>query len=87
MANNIQDTREYKRIQAILDSITYSKTNPRLNHFYHKGFLMAVMARAAMDDTKILEYLEAAKRDLVRQGWRQDLGRESVTKIKTEPKD
>ena len=81
----IDETREYKRIQAILDSIHYSKTDPRLNHFYHKGFLMAVMARAAMDDTKVLEYLEAAKRDLERQGWRRDLGRESITK--TEPKD
>lgn len=82
---NIQDTYEYKRIQAILMSITYSKTNPRLNHFYHKGFLMAVMARAAMDDTKILEYLEAAKKDLERQGWQRDRGRDSITK--TEPKD
>ena len=77
----IQDTREYKRIETILASIHYSKSNPRLNHFYHKGFLMAVLARAAMDDTKVLEYLEAAKRDLERQGWRRDLGRESVTKI------
>jgi len=43
-----------------------------------------VLARAAQDDTKILAYLEAAKRDLERQGWRRDLGRESITK--TEPK-
>lgn len=78
----IEQTYEYKRIESILASIHYSKTNPRLNHFYHKGFLMAVMARAARDDTKILEYLEAAKRDLERQGWRRDLGRESITKPK-----
>ncbi len=76
----IEDTREFKRIQELLDSIHYSKSNPRLDHFYHKGFLMAVMARAAQDDTKILQYLEAAKRDLLRQGWRRDLGRDSVTK-------
>jgi len=81
---DIRDSYEYQRIQAILDSIHYSKTNPRLNHFYHMGFLMAVMARAAQDDTKVLAYLEAAKRDLERQGWRQDLGRDSVSK--TEPK-
>ena len=81
---DIRDSYEYQRIQAILDSIHYSKTNPRLNHFYHMGFLMAVLARAAQDDTKILAYLEAAKRDLERQGWRQDLGRDSVSK--TEPK-
>ena len=81
---DIRDSYEYKRIEAILDSIHYSKTNPRLNHFYHKGFLMAVMARAAADDTKVLQYLEAAKRDLERQGWRRDLGRDSVSK--TEPK-
>ena len=81
---DIRDSYEYKRIEAILDSIHYSKTNPRLNHFYHMGFLMAVMARAAQDDTKVLAYLEAAKRDLERQGWRRDLGRESITK--TEPK-
>jgi len=82
---DIRDSYEYQRIQAILDSIHYSKTNPRLNHFYHMGFLMAVMARAAQDDTKVLAYLEAAKRDLERQGWRQDLGRDSVTK--TDSKD
>ena len=80
----IEHTREFKRIQEILDSIHYSESNPRLDHFYHKGFLMAVMARAAQDDTKILQYLEAAKRDLLSQGWRRDLGRDSVTK--TEPK-
>ena len=78
----IEETYEFKRIQEILDSIHYSKTNPRLNHFYHKGFLMAVLAQAARDDTKILSYLEAAKGDLERQGWRRDLSRESITKPK-----
>lgn len=81
---DIRHSYEYQRIQAILASIHYSKTNPRLNHFYHMGFLMAVLARAAQDDTKILAYLEAAKRDLERQGWRQELGRNSISK--TEPK-
>lgn len=81
---DIRHSYEYQRIQAILASIHYSNANPRLNHFYHMGFLMAVLARAAQDDTKILAYLEAAKRDLERQGWRQELGRNSISK--TEPK-
>ena len=77
---DIRHSYEYKRIQAILASIHYSDANPRLNHFYHMGFLMAVLARTAQDDTKVLAYLEAAKRDLERQGWRQARSRESVSK-------
>lgn len=67
----IDETYEFKRIQQILDSIHYSKTNPRLNHFYHKGFLMAVLARAAQTDNRIIHLLEEAKEDLYRNGWRK----------------
>lgn len=80
---HIRDSYEYRRIEQILDSIHYSKTDPRLNHFYHTGFLMAVLARAAMNDSQVLAILEEAKEDLVRNGWRSS-GSE-VSKIT--PKD
>ena len=39
----IDETYEYKRIVSLLEGIQYSRDNPRLNHFYHKGFLIAVL--------------------------------------------
>lgn len=79
----IDETYEYKRIVSILDSIQYSRDNPRLNHFYHKGFLIAVLAQMARDDNKAIHYLEEAKRNLVKNGWRQGRG-EDVINNRTE---
>lgn len=68
---HIRDSYEYRRIERILDSIHYSRADPRLNHFYHKGFLMAVLAKAARNDSQVLAILEASKEDLVENGWRK----------------
>jgi hypothetical protein len=82
----LEDTYEYKRIAAILDSIHYSRANPRLNHFYHKGFLMAVLTQMARDDNKTIHYLEMAKENLLENGWRQGRGQD-VVKSQTEPEE
>jgi TPR repeat protein len=80
----LEDTYEYKKIAAILDSIQYSRANPRLNHFYHKGFLMAVLTQMARDDNQAIHYLEMAKENLLENGWRQGRGND-VIKSQTEP--
>ena len=73
----IRDTWEFKKIESIIDSIQYSD-NHRLNHFYHKGFLMAVMTRMARDDNRVIHYLEAAKKDLVDSGWRSHMTKTQI---------
>lgn len=79
----LEDTYEYKRIVAILEGIQYSRTNPRLNHFYHKGFLIAVLTKMARDDNKTIHYLEVAKENLVKNGWRRGQGQD-LLKPKTD---
>jgi hypothetical protein len=78
----IDETYEYKRIVSLLEGIQYSRDNPRLNHFYHKGFLIAVLAQMARDDNKTIHYLEVAKENLVKNGWRRGPGQDLT---KTEP--
>ena len=82
----LEDTYEYKRIAAILDSIQYSRANPRLNHFYHKGFLMAVLTQMARDDNRAIHYLEKARENLLENGWRQGRGQD-VIKNQTDSKE
>ncbi len=68
---HIQNTYEFKRIQRIIDSIHYS-TNSQINHAYHKGFLMALLAEAALRDSRVLDIMEAAKARLHGRGFREE---------------
>ncbi len=67
----VQNTYEFKRIQQIIDSVHYSDNN-QINHAYHKGFLMALLAEAALRDSRVLDIAEAAKERLLRRGFREE---------------
>ncbi len=69
---HIQNTYEFKRIQRIIDSVHYSH-NSQINHAYHKGFLMALLAEAALRDSRVLDIAEAAKERLLRRGFVEGL--------------
>lgn len=65
-----RDSYEFKRIESIINSIEHS-ADPRINHAYHKGFLMAVLARAAMNDNRVIHILEQAREGLMNRGFKR----------------